>query len=73
MKKVIKVKPNAKQQKITAADDGSLIVYLKSPPIDGKANMELIVLLATYFNVPKTAITIKLGHSGRQKIVEIDD
>ncbi len=73
MKKAIKVKPNAKQQKVMLADDGSLIVWLKSPPIDGKANTELITILAQYFNVPKTAIAIKSGHSGRQKLVEIDN
>ncbi len=36
------------------AEDGSLIVYLKSPPVDGKANQELIALLAKEFKVTKT-------------------
>ncbi|MFN5856409.1 MAG: DUF167 domain-containing protein [Pseudanabaenaceae cyanobacterium] len=73
MKKAIKVKPNSTQQKVMLADDGSLIVWLKSPPIDGKANTELITILAQYFNVPKAAITIKSGHSSKQKLVEIDN
>ncbi|MEA5502773.1 DUF167 domain-containing protein [Halotia wernerae UHCC 0503] len=42
MQKKVKVKPNSKQQKITEQPDGSLIVHLKSPPVDGKANEELI-------------------------------
>jgi uncharacterized protein YggU (UPF0235/DUF167 family) len=40
MQKKIKVKPNSKQQKIEEQPDGSLTVYLKSPPVDGKANEE---------------------------------
>ena len=46
MQKRVKVKPNSKQQKIEESADGSLTVHLKSPPVDGKANEELIKLLA---------------------------
>ncbi|MBD2667320.1 hypothetical protein B6N60_02350 [Richelia sinica FACHB-800] len=73
MQKKVKVKPNSKQQKITEQEDGSLIVHLKSPPVDGKANEELIKLLAEKFNVPKSAIRIKTGVSSRQKLIEIED
>jgi len=72
MKKTVKVKPNSKQQKIEEAADGSLTVDLKSPPVDGKANQELINLLATKFEVRKSQITIKTGSSSRSKLVEID-
>jgi uncharacterized protein (TIGR00251 family) len=68
----IKVKPNASKQEIQIAADGSLIVYLKSPPVDGKANAELIKLLAVEFKVPKSSIQIKSGVSSKQKLVEID-
>ena len=68
----VKVKPNAKQQRVMQAEDGSLTVHLKSPPIDGKANAELIQLLAKNFGVPKSAIRIKTGASSKSKLVEID-
>ncbi|MBD2438377.1 DUF167 domain-containing protein [Nostoc sp. FACHB-110] len=73
MQKRVKVKPNSKQQKITEEVDGSLIVNLKSPPVDGKANEELIRLLADKYDVPKSCITIKSGLTSRQKLVEIED
>jgi len=72
MKKQVKVKPNSKQQKIEEAPDGSLTVHLKSPPVDGKANEELIKLLAEKFDVPKSKISIKSGLSSKNKLVEID-
>ncbi|MBE9227067.1 DUF167 domain-containing protein [Phormidium sp. LEGE 05292] len=72
MKKQVKVKPNSKQQKIQEEADGSLTVHLKSPPVDGKANEELIKLLAKKFNVSKSQITIKSGLSSKTKLVEID-
>ncbi|NEP37944.1 MAG: DUF167 domain-containing protein [Okeania sp. SIO2H7] len=67
----IKVKPNSKQQKIIEEADGSLKISLKSPPVDGKANQELIELLAKKFGVPKSEIIIKSGLSSRNKLVEL--
>ena len=72
MKLQVKVKPNAKNQSIQTEADGSLTVSLKSPPVDGQANEELIKILAKKFNVSKSSITIKSGHSSRNKLIEIE-
>lgn len=68
----VKVKPNSKKQEIIEEDDGSLTIRLKSPPVDGKANEELIKVLSKKFDVPKSYIRIKSGISSRQKLIEID-
>jgi uncharacterized protein len=68
----VRVKPNSKQQKIEEVEDGSLKIYLKSSPVNGKANKELIQMLADKYNVPKSHISIRLGLASRQKVVEID-
>jgi uncharacterized protein len=72
MKKQVKVKPNAKKQHLIQESDGSLTVHLQSSPVDGKANAELIQVLSKTFEVPKSAVKIKLGLTSRQKLVEID-
>lgn len=72
MKKQVKVKPNSKQQRIVEAPDGSLTVSLKSPPTDGKANAELIKLLADHFSVSKASVTIQTGFTSKVKWVDID-
>ncbi|MGL4621397.1 DUF167 domain-containing protein [Chroococcidiopsis sp.] len=72
MHKRVKVKPNSKQQAIEEEADGSLTVHLKSSPVDGKANQELIQLLAKKFEISKTRIKIKSGLASRQKLIEID-
>jgi uncharacterized protein (TIGR00251 family) len=69
----VRVKPNSSQQAIRHEDDGSLTVQLRSPPIDGKANQELIQLLAKAFGVPKSAIRILSGTTAKRKRIEIDD
>lgn len=72
MNKQVKVKPNSKNQNIDETADGSLIINLKSPPVDGKANEELIQILAKKFEVSKSRISIKFGLSSRNKVVQID-
>ena len=73
MKIQVKVKPNSKQQKIEQSQDGSWIIRLKSQPVDGKANKELIELLAEKFKVSKAQVSIKAGLSAKNKLIEIKE
>ena len=68
----IKVKPNARTSELVQETDGSWTARVKSPPVDGKANKELIALVADRFRCPKSAVSIKSGASGRQKLVKIE-
>jgi len=41
--------------------------------VDGKANEELVKLIAEHFSVRKAQVSIKSGASGRLKRVQITD
>ena len=69
----VRVKPNAKHTKATRLEDGSWLLHLKAPPQDGKANAELIALLAQECGVAKAQVRIRSGQTARTKRVEIDD
>ncbi len=71
MKVTVRVKPNSRQPGIQAEADGSLTVRLKSPPVDGKANKELIQVLSEWFSVPKRCVVLCHGESSRSKVVEV--
>jgi len=72
MKLGIKVIPKSSESKIVGEmADGVLKIKLKSAPIEGKANEELIKLLAKHFKVAKTNIEILKGKTGKNKVVEI--
>lgn len=74
MRKIaVRVKPNAKASELVREKDGSWHARLKAPPAEGKANAELVRLVAAYFDVPKSRVRIKSGHSSRTKLVEVDD
>lgn len=68
----VKVKPNSKHQKLEQQNDGVWIAWVKSPPVDGKANAELLQLLSQHFHIAKARITIKSGASSKLKRIEID-
>jgi hypothetical protein len=69
----VKVKPNARISSLEESDDGGFWrARVKSPPADGKANEELIALIAERFDCPKSAVSIRLGASGRMKLVQIE-
>jgi uncharacterized protein (TIGR00251 family) len=67
----VKVKPNARASSLVQADDGTWLATLMSPPVDGKANAELIALIAERFGCVKAAVTIKAGAGGRVKLIRI--
>lgn len=68
---VVYCQPGAKQTQCVGLHDGKPKIQLKAPPVDGAANKALIGFLAEVFGVPKSAISIELGASGRTKRVEV--
>ena len=68
----IKVKPNARSSSLVQNPDGTWMAQLKSPPVDGRANEELITLVARHFRCGKAAVAIKSGASGRNKLIRIE-
>jgi len=68
---VVYCQPGAKQTQCVGLHDGKPKIQLKAPPVDGAANKALIGFLSDVFGVPKSAIRIELGASGRTKRVDV--
>jgi uncharacterized protein (TIGR00251 family) len=69
----VKVKPNARVSALDEAGDGTFVAQIKSPPIEGRANAELVELVVRRFRCRKAAVSIKSGASSRTKLVRIED
>ncbi len=67
----VKVKPNARASSLEALEDGTFLATLKAPPVDGKANAELVSLVARHFGASKSAVSIKAGAGARLKLVSV--
>lgn len=69
----VKVKTNARLSALTQSEDGTWNAQLKSLPIDGKANLELIGLISKEFKCKKSSISIKSGMTSKNKLIQITD
>lgn len=68
----VRVLPKSSKSEIVGELDGALKVKIKSPPIDGAANAELVKTLAKFFDVPKSAVEIIKGETSKNKQIKIE-
>lgn len=73
MRLKVKVIPKSARTQIEVISAGELKVKVNSPPDRGKANRELIGLLAEHFGVSQSCIRIIRGEKSRNKVIEIVD
>jgi uncharacterized protein YggU (UPF0235/DUF167 family) len=60
-----------KKNEVSGLFDDALKIRLQAQPIDGKANEALVRYLAKLLDVPKSAVFLTHGHTGRRKIIEV--
>ena len=68
----VHVLPRSKKDEVIKQDNKNYRVRLIDPPVDNRANRELVALLAKYFGVSKNAVRIIRGLRSRNKIIEIN-
>lgn len=67
----LKIQPKASKNEFAEQLGDALKVRLTAPPIDGKANKQLIAFLAKAFKVAKSRVKIISGETGRNKQLKI--
>jgi uncharacterized protein (TIGR00251 family) len=65
-------KPRASRSKVVGIRNDSLAIAVAAPPVDGEANQELASFLAGALAVPRAAVSVVAGHSGRHKRLRIE-
>jgi uncharacterized protein len=68
----VRVVPGARKSEVVGVTDGVLRVRVAAPAVDGKANDELLRLLAEHFGVRARRLTITKGAHHRTKLIAID-
>lgn len=71
MRIYISVSPRSSKNEIKKLSEGEYKVRLTAAPVDGKANDMLIKVLAEYFKVSRTCISIVGGKTVKRKMVDI--
>jgi uncharacterized protein (TIGR00251 family) len=65
------VQSKASKSRIVGLHDGCLKLAVASPPVDGKANKEVVRFLAAFFGVSVRDVLLKSGARSRKKRVII--
>jgi len=69
----VRVKPRSKKTGFEWDADGTLILKIHEPPVDGQANKAVIEQIAEIYGLAKSAVRIVSGETARIKRVEIPD
>lgn len=79
MKLALKVSPGAKRSELLGWEEDYpgvgrvLRLRIAAPPVEGKANKAVLEFLAARLGLPKSALSLLHGSSGRLKLVELPD
>lgn len=78
MKLALKVIPNAKKSEAVGWEavphaGRALKLRIAAPPAEGKANKAVILFLAAWLDIPRSAVSLLHGESSRLKVVELPD
>lgn len=79
MKLALKVSPGAKRSELLGWEEDYpgvgrvLRLRIAAPPVEGKANKAVLEFLAAKLCLPKSALSLLHGSSGRLKLVELPD
>lgn len=66
---LVHVQPGARKSRVVGEHGGRLKLAVAAPPVDGRANLQLIELLARRLGVRRALLRIGSGESARDKRV----
>ncbi|MHB8536031.1 MAG: DUF167 family protein [Sulfuricaulis sp.] len=67
----VQVLPRGRADAIAGIIGNYLKIRISAPPVDGRANLHLIVYLAKLFGVPKKNVVLERGESAKHKLLRI--
>ena len=79
MKIALKVTPGARKNEILGWEEDYprigrvLRVKIAAPPVEGKANKEIVTFMAKSLGVPTSAVELLHGDTGRIKLIQVPD
>ena len=65
------VQPRASRTGLAGRHGDALKIRLSAPPVDGAANEALVRFLAHRLEVPRSAVRLEAGATGRSKLVSV--
>jgi uncharacterized protein (TIGR00251 family) len=67
----LRIQPGSPKNAVAGFVNGVWKIRIAAPPVEGKANRELIEYLSEILDIPKSSITVVRGETGRDKVIAI--
>jgi uncharacterized protein (TIGR00251 family) len=67
----VHVQPRSSRNQVVGVHGDALKVKLTAPPVEGAANAACVAFLADALGLPKSALSIVAGHTGRRKTIAV--
>ncbi len=67
----VKAKPGARADAVTGVRGAELMVSVRSPAEKGKANAEIVKVIAKALGVPRDAVVLKVGGASGHKVFQL--
>lgn len=72
VKRPVLVRPRSSRPAVGGRHDGVLVVQVREPATDGRANRAVVEALAAALGVRRGDVRIAAGAASRRKVVEVD-
>lgn len=68
----VRVQARSSRDEIDGEREGAVLVRVKAPPVDGRANVALRRLVAKRLGVAPSRVSVVRGASARDKLIEVE-
>jgi len=65
----VRVQPRAGRPRVERSADGTIVVRVTAPPVEGRANRACLETVAEWLGVRKSQVTLVSGQAARRKLV----
>ena len=67
----VRVQPRASRDQVAGIQGEAIKIRISAPPVEGEANDALVKFLAKQLGVPRSAVEVVRGQTGRKKTVRV--
>jgi uncharacterized protein (TIGR00251 family) len=68
----VRLQPRARRDEVVGERGDQVVIRVRAPPVDGKANAALEAFVAERAGVPKSSVAVVKGHTSRDKVVRVE-
>jgi len=72
MKINIRVKTNAKSERVEKTGKNQFKIWTKEPAKENKANLSIIKIISRVYKIPKSSVSLVRGLKSKEKVFEVD-